>query len=221
MKHLTRQWELLNPEQTDKRFITIIGAGAIGSWTALMLAKMGYSNITVYDYDTIEIENMNCQFYPFSAIGQPKVDALRDLIKAFTGINIVTYNKKFDFIYSDITIVAVDSMQTRADIYSDSKYSSACKHIIDARMGAEQAMLYSFPVNNKKLADAYSTSLYTDGEAVQERCTAKSTVYTSTLIGGLIAKNVKDITLDSIDRVWSLVWNIKTNDLQSFKLKDV
>jgi molybdopterin/thiamine biosynthesis adenylyltransferase len=186
-----------------------------------MLAKMGYKNITVYDYDTIEVENMNCQFYPFSAIGKPKVYALKELVKAFTDVDIIAHNNKFDFIYSDITIIAVDSMATRKQIFEDSMYSAACNQIIDARMGAEQAMMYSFSTHNEMLKVAYANSLYSDEDAVQEKCTAKSTVYTSTLIGGLIAKNVKDITLDSIDRVWSLVWNIKTNDLQSFKLKDV
>jgi hypothetical protein len=97
----------------------------------------------------------------------------------------------------------------------------ACQHIIDARMAAEIAIMYSFPNRHQVLDKAYQSSLYTDAEAVHERCTAKATVYTASLIGGQIAKNVKDITLQSIDRVWSLIWNINTNDLVSFKLKDI
>lgn len=219
-KHLIRQWELLNPTQTDSRVITVIGAGAIGSWTVLMLAKMGYKNIVVYDYDTVDVENMNCQFYPYSAIGKPKVEALKELVKDFTGVEIVVYNKKFDFVFTDITVVAVDSMEVRAQIFDESMYANF-NQLIDARMGSEQAMLYSFPKANMKLRQAYKSSLYTDDEAVQERCTAKATVYTSSLIGGEIAKNIKDITLESVDRLWSLVWNIKSNDLICFKLKDV
>ena len=52
-EYLVRQLDILPPEQTITP-ITIIGAGAIGSFVALSLAKMGFDDITVYDFDKIE-----------------------------------------------------------------------------------------------------------------------------------------------------------------------
>jgi hypothetical protein len=221
MNHLIRQWEILNPTQTDTRTITIVGAGATGSWTALMLAKMGYKNIIVYDYDTVDIENMNCQFYPYSAIGKPKVEALKELVKQFTNIDIKVINAKFDYKFTDITVCCADSMEVRKNMFTLSELDANSNHLIDSRMASEYATIYSLPTHNKKLRDAYSNTLYADSEAVQERCTAKATVYTGSLIGALLAKNIKDITVNSGDVVWSLCWNIKTNDCVSYKSKDV
>ena len=61
-QNLTRQLDLIPIAVLGTR-ITIIGAGAVGGWTSLALAKMGFSNITVFDYDVVEVENLNCQLY--------------------------------------------------------------------------------------------------------------------------------------------------------------
>ena len=45
--------------------IHIIGCGATGSWVALMLAKMGISNITCWDFDKVEEHNLPNQFFYF------------------------------------------------------------------------------------------------------------------------------------------------------------
>ena len=47
-----RQLDLCPPDKL-KFPITVIGAGAIGSAAVVTLAKMGCSNITVYDEDTL------------------------------------------------------------------------------------------------------------------------------------------------------------------------
>jgi len=100
-EYLTRQSDLIPKEVLGKR-IVIVGAGAVGSFTALMLSKMGFGNLHVYDFDTIETENMNCQFYRIEDINKPKADAIKDLIMSFSGIEISTYNKKIANLYRSI-----------------------------------------------------------------------------------------------------------------------
>jgi tRNA A37 threonylcarbamoyladenosine dehydratase len=73
-KYLTRQSDLI-PEAILSTPITVVGAGAIGSFTVLTLAKMGFNNITVFDDDEIDFVNINNQFYRISDIGKKKVDA--------------------------------------------------------------------------------------------------------------------------------------------------
>jgi len=210
-QHLTRQLDIIPLEVLGEQ-ITIIGAGAIGSWTALSLAKMGFCNIRVIDYDTIEIENMNCQFYPHSAIGQLKVVALKDLVKAFTNIEIEAIAREYiKELYSGIVISAVDSMKVRKLIWDNHKeISFGTKFIIDPRMGAESALLYTMSPLDLEDIEAYENTLYTDENSVQERCTAKSTIYTANLLSGLVSKTVKDIvTKNPYSR--SAIWAIKEN----------
>lgn len=215
-KFLTRQAELITPEQRNIG-ITIIGAGAVGSFVSLALAKMGYLNQHVIDFDTIEPENMNCQFYSINDLDLPKVVALNKQIKEFTGETIRTEYKKImptDSVQSDIVISAVDNMEVRKHLFE----TSACKYIIDPRMAAEYSTMRVVDMSDKEDKKAYSKSLFTDDEAVQERCTAKSTMYTVLLLAGQVAKAVKDLSTEH-NYVRSLEWSIKDNAMVAFSNK--
>lgn len=213
-EHLTRQLDLIPVDVLGEQ-ITIIGAGAIGSWVALSLAKMGFENIRVFDHDTIEIENMNCQFYPHAAIGQPKVKALFTLVKEFANVEIEAIHGKYEGgQFPGIVICAVDSMKARRLVWEEHKETAfGTKFIIDPRMGAESALLYVMNPMDPKDVDDYENTLYTDEDAVQERCTAKATIYTANLLSGLVAKAVKDIvTRGPYPR--TAAWAIDQNALQ-------
>jgi hypothetical protein len=215
-EHLTRQLDLLPPEKTEVP-ITIIGAGAIGSFTTLALAKMGFQDIKVFDFDSLEIENMNCQFYRFSDIGRPKVEALRDLVKDFSNVEIDARNEQYQAgCFKGIVISAVDSMAVRKKIWDNHKgMSPHTKLILDPRMGAETAMLYVMSPMDEADISSYEKTLYSDENAVQERCTAKATMYTACMLSGLVSKAVKDIVTDGpYPRI--AVWSIKDNDFQAW-----
>ena len=195
--HLTRQIDLI-PSNSLHVPIHVVGAGAIGSFAVLALAKMGLNNITVYDFDEVSVENMNSQFYRFKDIGASKVLALQSLVKDFTGLEIKVVNRAF--VESDaqylqgIVVSAVDSMEARTMIYNSVKaYGFSVTHIIDPRMSAEYYAQYTINPFSGSDQMTYAKTLYTDKEAVAERCTAKSTVYTATLAAGLVVKTIKDI----------------------------
>lgn len=210
---LTRQAEII-PDKVHSTQITVIGAGAVGSFTVLSLAKMGFNNITVYDFDKIDEENMNCQFYRHTDIGRPKVEALQELVYAFTGQKITVHNKritKADEMFTNIVISAVDSMEVRKLIAETIHY----KHLIDPRMGAEYAVMFAIGEDLNQRAN-YIKHMYTDTDAVHERCTAKATMYTVNLLAGQICKAVKDITTGSA-YIKNFDWNIKNNTLTSFR----
>lgn len=213
MEHLTRQLDLIPMKALDQK-ITIIGAGAIGSFTALSLSKMGFYDIEVWDFDEVSIENMNCQWYRFGDIGKPKVDALKQLVFDFTKITITPKQERYvDQPLSGILITAVDSMAARKLIWERIKAGNyGVSWLIDPRMAAEYAL--SFVINpwDEKDRDTYEKVLYSDEAAVQERCTAKATMYTSTMIAGYVAKHVKDIVTGG-DYARVTHWNIATNSL--------
>lgn len=207
-EYLTRQSDLIPAEVLSKR-ITIVGAGAIGSWTALTLAKMGFNDIQVYDDDKIDPENMNCQFYPIKSIGMNKTDALAELIFEFTGVKIKAINKRVDdstSLRGDYVISAVDSMTARKIIFEQCRGS----YLVDGRMAAEYITMYSVNMNDMKAVENFKKTLYADSEAVQERCTAKSTMYTVGLISGLIGKTIKDLATGNAP-ITSLEWSVANN----------
>ena len=197
-QHLTRQLDLIPMKCLDEK-INIIGGGAIGSFTALSLAKMGFQDITVWDNDSIDVENMNCQFFRFRDIGKQKVEALQELIFEFTNVKIEAKNELWMGQKLDgILICCVDNMSTRKNIWeSHQRKAPKTKLIIDSRMGAETGLLYGYNPIKPEECDNYAGSLYSDEEAVQERCTAKSTVFAALSLAGLICAQVKNFVVNN------------------------
>lgn len=218
-EYLTRQMDII-PASVLGEKITIIGAGAIGGWTALALAKMGFADITVYDFDKVDTVNMNSQLYRLGDIGYPKVGALRQMVLEFTGVEINGKNERYEKgIFPGIVIAAVDSMEVRKLIWHNhAKKSPFTKAIIDPRMGAEAALLFSMNPMDAHDCETYPKSFYTDDAAVQERCTAKATIYTANLLSGLVVKAVKDrLTQPSYLR--TAMWDIAGNTFEAHHKK--
>ncbi|HFE9852551.1 TPA: ThiF family adenylyltransferase [Enterococcus faecalis] len=103
-----------------KQKIFILGAGAIGSHVAWMLAAIGIKNLTILDYDLVELSNLNRQvLYEYGDVGKSKVKILKNrLISKFPEINIKFIERKInseqdlrEYIDStyDILIRAIDS----------------------------------------------------------------------------------------------------------------
>jgi molybdopterin/thiamine biosynthesis adenylyltransferase len=212
-EHLTRQFDLI-PDEILGTPITIVGAGAIGSWTTLALAKMGFTDITVYDFDTVDIVNMNSQFYGLEDVGDYKTSTLFERIFAMTEVQIKTMNEiyttKENRNIKGILISAVDSMAARRDIWESVKNKAIqLKAVIDPRMGAEEALLYCMNPMDERDQESYAKTLYSDEEALQERCTAKATAYTALMLSGLVAKTVKDVLTGN--HIRTAQWSIKND----------
>jgi hypothetical protein len=203
--YLIRQADLI-PLEVLKTPITLVGAGAIGSFTTLALAKMGFSRLKVWDFDTVDAANMNSQFYPIDSIGQQKVFALQNMVKRFTGTEITAINQKHlehMAITDKICVSAVDSMTVRSQLF-DSFFG---QWFVDPRMGAEDAALYVCDTKQPTEKDDYKTTLYSDDKAVQEKCTAKATMYTACMLSGLVSKAIKDVLTSNeypINAFWSI-----------------
>lgn len=178
-----RQYDILQPSNFK---IHIVGAGGIGSPTALVLAKMGYQDITVHDFDAVEEHNTASQFYRLDQLGKPKLEALKENILAFTGVEIKTAEGNVDRISnSDIIVMAVDNMKSRQEIY---KNSLGYRFYVDGRMGGQVFNLYAFTPFN---AFKYDKTLYSDEEAEEVPCTAKAIAYNTFGIASYIANLIK------------------------------
>src|SRR3989344_2607948 len=79
--------------RNSKNRINIIGAGSLGSFTALELAKMSRvlnCEIRVFDFDLVEERNVGNQLYSSDDVGLLKVTALKKKIKNSLGVDIET-----------------------------------------------------------------------------------------------------------------------------------
>jgi len=69
------EWRALH----DKHFM-VVGNGSIGGALALMAARSGVGQISLFDNSAVKEENLGRTFYGLATVGKLKVHALKDLI---------------------------------------------------------------------------------------------------------------------------------------------
>ena len=93
--------ETLNVDETSARFsgatwyeriqtkkVALAGLGGIGSWVALMLARVKVEWIYLWDPDTVETVNMAGQLFGNSDIGSHKASAVTSCIMNYADYQI-------------------------------------------------------------------------------------------------------------------------------------
>lgn len=179
---IRRHMELFNPE-TFTTPIHVIGAGATGSWLVLQLAKLGITNITVWDFDVVEPHNIPNQLYGLQHVGMQKVQALQDIIEEYTGTVITIRDAKFERQpLNGYVLNMVDTMSGRKDIWTTSiKFKPSIKLLIEPRMGLDMGRIYNVNPMNINEIKAYEETLYSDDEAEVSACGTSMTVISTAL----------------------------------------
>ena len=187
-----RQKGILNPLETGQQPITVIGVGGIGSPLVLTLAKTGFQNITVVDYDKVEPHNLPNQFYRTKDVGKPKVEALKQIVFELTDVKLNTRKEKFSETTpcQGIVISGVDTMTDRSYIWNILSTKENVSLYIDARMGGQVICIHSINPKIEEERKWYEETLYTDKDAFKEPCTARAIMYSTMVCAGLITTQV-------------------------------
>ena len=186
-----RQLDIIPLERLQKAKVTVIGCGAVGSFTAFTLAKMGVEHITIYDDDTVTEHNLPNQLFRIKDVGRQKVTALKEITQEFHGIGVKTRGKYIDQPLGGIVVVTVDSMDARISIWERVKYNPNIDLFVDSRMGAEVGRIITIHPTDPSGVNAYEQTLHSSREALQARCTEKTIIYTVLGIASSICGKVK------------------------------
>lgn len=179
----SRQVNVLNPEEFNTK-INIIGAGATGSWVAFSLAKMGLSNLHIYDFDEIGMHNLPNQMFGVRDIGRNKALSIRNIIKLFTGFTVNARNEKVDgsVPLQGIVFMLTDTMKSRKDIYNRAiKNNPSIDLLIETRMDLRGGRIYVVDPKNREQTKMYEQTFYSDDEAEVSACGVSQTVLPSAL----------------------------------------
>ena len=91
-----RQRDLVPPDRLCQCHAVVIGVGAIGRQVALQLAALGIPAMSLYDPDTVEIENLAPQGFWESDLGRAKVTAVAEVAqKQYPAIEIAELPERF------------------------------------------------------------------------------------------------------------------------------
>lgn len=121
--YLKRQEKLFTKKQRNKMQnlnVMIAGAGGLGTNQAVQLQRIGVNKIYLYDYDQVELSNLNRQLcYGKDDLGSLKVEAAVQFLERFNlETEIIAKNEKITIktqIPGDIDIIfdALDNFNTR------------------------------------------------------------------------------------------------------------
>ena len=90
---LKRMGVVKNYEEIRKQTVLIVGIGGIGSVVAEMLTRCGIGKLILFDYDKVELANMNRMFYLPEHAGLSKVEAAKtSLLNINPDVEIETFN---------------------------------------------------------------------------------------------------------------------------------
>lgn len=162
------------PWAGNHKQIVIGGAGGIGSWLSLALARAGHT-LFVYDMDIYEQSNMGGQFCTEQGLGKLKTVELSRLVNDFTGEQISTFGK-FDesSFVAPITIAAFDNMEARRLMFDKWKEQENREIFIDGRMTAEYFEVIAIQRGQE---ERYESVWFPSSEANPLPCSFKSTTH--------------------------------------------
>ena len=193
------------------------GAGGIGSWTAMLLARAGFNPI-VYDFDLLEEHNLGGQLFPKRFISKPKTEALTLVIKDFCDVDIVGMNEKIDedtptHLYC---ISAFDNMVARRIFFNSwlTTYGHDPKALyIDGRLNAEQMQIFCIKggAANVDAQHKYLTEeLFDDKDVADAPCTFKQTSHAAAMIAahivGFFTNHITNVVENDTTRTVPYKW---------------
>ena len=127
--------------------VIIFGVGGVGSWCAESLVRSGIMHITIVDSDRVCASNINRQLMATTkTVGMVKVDVLKERlleinpaaqITALQQIYCAETSDSFQLDSYDYIIVAIDSLENKADLIRTATKTSA---VLFSSMGAALKM---------------------------------------------------------------------------------
>lgn len=188
-----RQSQILNPDRAAATHVTICGCGTVGSNAAMQLAKAGIGSLTLIDYDDVEAHNIPSQEFGVAHVGMNKAEALairiQELFAGNTQTEVVTDALDGgEILNGPIVIMAVDSMQSRADLF---KYSLSNNPLIelamDFRMGGNVLQCWAFDPRNE---ERFQKTLHSAEESVPATCGTRTFAPIGALSGVVATEHV-------------------------------
>lgn len=174
-----RHMSVFSPESFGNRRIDIVGCGATGSRIAMELAKLGVTNLHLWDFDKVESHNVANQLFGLGDVGKSKVVALGEEIKSKTGLECTLHDEAVTgrTRLGNVVFLLTDTMASRKEIWEGAiRYKPGVEVMLETRMGASEGRIYSIRPTSPPECRYWEGTLCDDEEASDSLCGARVTV---------------------------------------------
>lgn len=203
--------------------IVVGGAGGIGSWASFLLARSGH-NLHIFDFDTVEIDNLGGQLFMHGQQGLKKTAAISSVITNFTvDVPINTFEKftEESGFGTRIMFSCFDNMTARKVFFDkwlktyheterdralyinskgDPEMVAGCAGpgvFIDARLEAETGIIYC--IKNEEEAKKWQEEWFPDEKVADAPCTFRATSHNAAIIAGLMVANLNNVITNHVE----------------------
>lgn len=123
-----RTLRLLGTDSVNKlnsAHVVILGVGGVGSWACEALVRTGVGELTLVDFDRIEMSNLNRQIHALQdTVGMLKVDAMEQRLKSINpNVVIHSFREKIseehlaEYLFNgDFTIDCIDDVRAKVAV---------------------------------------------------------------------------------------------------------
>lgn len=145
--NLVKSQDYFDPTKVDGR-CHIIGCGSVGSTVAELLVRLGITDISLYDFDTVSAHNLANQMFNNDDIGRPKVEAVADMlcrINPEVKDTLRLFSKGWieKCRLGGYVFLCVDNIDLRREIVTKNRFNQAIKAMFDFRTRLEDAQHYA------------------------------------------------------------------------------
>lgn len=164
--NLNKHLDFFDPICVEDKEINIIGVGAIGSFVAFQLVKLGVKSLNLWDFDAVEEHNLTNQLYNTKDLYKHKTEALKEhLLSINPNATIKTFGKYTNQTLKGILFLTVDSIELRKKIAEENMYSIMIDLVLDGRIGLDRGQVYTTIWRDKDKVNNYINLCdFKDGE---------------------------------------------------------
>jgi sulfur carrier protein ThiS adenylyltransferase len=180
-----RQADLIPRARLEPITVTVVGVGAIGRSAALQLAALGVRQLTLVDFDTVDLTNITTQGYRAAEVGRLKVDAAAAAVAEIDPsvvIRPIADRFRPPLSIGEAVFCCVDSITARSAIWKSAESRGA--FWADGRMRGE--VIRVLAAADEASRAYYARTLFPQGEAQAGPCTSRSVGYAASVAAGLM-----------------------------------
>jgi molybdopterin/thiamine biosynthesis adenylyltransferase len=158
--------------------VALLGVGGVGSHVLMDLVAIGFTDIRIVDFDTVDLSNLNRQvLYGDKYLGQVKVDLAKQWVERFNGeVELDTINKKLmsaDDVYAavhdrDIVVAAVDRPKTRALPWLNEGCVRAGAALITGGVDTQRALHHTVVPGVSGCLECFQSAVHATDEIARE-----------------------------------------------------
>jgi hypothetical protein len=163
---LKKHNEFFNPIELT-RPIHIIGLGATGSHIAEQLARLGCTDLHLWDFDVVSSHNIPNQMFYYYDIGELKTGAVGSMLLGINPeIKLTFYDRYTNEKLEGYVFMCADTLECRKNIIKFNRDNVKVDAVFDFRLRLEDAQHYAADWNSLKEIETLEASMnFTQEEA--------------------------------------------------------